>query len=139
MSNVSLEEIQTLLFLLAPFAPHMTEELWQQVNGQWTMDNGQLSSQFSIVNFQLNREELGILRWLYRFEEVVMSAGAAYEPSQICTYLYELAQKFNTFYNQHTILGEEKTKELRLGLTAAVGQVVKNGLWLLGIKSPEKM
>ena len=84
---------------------------------------------------ELNTEELAILRWLYRFPEVVAEAGKRYEPSQICTYLYDLAQRFNTFYNKHAILGSQ----FRLALTAAVGQVVKNGLWLLGIKSPEKM
>ena len=83
----------------------------------------------------MNTEELTILRWIYRFPEVVITAGERYEPSQISTYLYELAQRFNTFYNKHTILGSD----FRLALTAAVGQVIKNGLWLLGIKAPEKM
>ena len=92
--------------------------------------------QFSKFNFQNpNEEEKAILRYLYRFPEVVMSAGEAYDPSQIATYLYELAQRFNTFYNKHQIL----ENDFRLAMTAAVGQVVKNGLWLLGIKAPEKM
>ena len=93
-------------------------------------------NEFSKSNFQNpNAEERAILRYVYRFPEVVMSAGAAYEPSQICTYLYELAQRFNTFYNKHQIL----ENDFRLAMTAAVGQVVKNGLWLLGIKAPRKM
>ena len=92
-------------------------------------------SNFDIRISDLNAEESAILRWLYRFPEVVITAGERYEPSQICTYLYELSQRFNSFYNKHQILGND----LRLGLTAAVGQVVKNGLWVLGIKAPEKM
>ncbi len=42
--SVALEEYKTFLLLLAPFAPHITEELWEIINGQWTMDNGQLKN-----------------------------------------------------------------------------------------------
>lgn len=86
------------------------------------------------------------MRYLYRYPEVVEKAGREYAPSLVCTYLYELAQRFNTFYNSESILGkagqklEEKGRTaFRLALTAAAAQVLKNGLWLLGIKAPERM
>jgi arginyl-tRNA synthetase len=93
------------------------------------------------LNYTLNTEELHILRYLYRFPEVVEEAARRYSPNLICNYLYELAQKFNTFYNQHSILSADNdyTKKFRLNLTKAVGQILKNGMGLLGITALEKM
>ena len=92
-------------------------------------------------NYQPNPEELSLLRTFYKFPEVVQLAGESYSPNLICNYLYDLAQKYNGFYNQHRILGE-KNKEVegfRLSLTKATGEIIKSGLYLLGIKAPEKM
>ncbi len=103
---------------------------------------------FEIPNYKLNYEELVILRWIYRFPEVVEEAARQYAPNLVCTFLYELAQRFNSFYNKHRILESDKRQatsdkpeqtEFRLLLTAGVGQVLKNGLTLLGIQTPEKM
>jgi arginyl-tRNA synthetase len=52
--------------------------------------------------------------------------------------LFDLAQKFNLFYQKHKIIGSEQENS-RLALTAGVGQVLKIGLKLLGIQAPEKM
>jgi arginyl-tRNA synthetase len=98
-------------------------------------------------NFKLkiNAEELAILRWLYRYPKVVREAGVQYAPHVVCTYLFELAQRFNSFYNTHSILGSldypltRSIADFRLLLTTATAQVLKNGLSLLGIKAPDKM
>ncbi len=110
-------------------------------NGKWKMENGKLNSQFSILNSQFEPEELSILRVLYRFPEVVVEAGENYSPNLICNFLFDLAQKYNFFYNKLPILKaeSEELKDFRLALTAAVGQIIKNGLNLLGIQTPERM
>ena len=90
-------------------------------------------------NYELNPEELMILRTLIHFEEVVEKAAEQFAPNLLCNYLFNLAQKFNLFYQKHTILGQERMREFRLALTVAVGETLKNGLYLLGIQSPEKM
>lgn len=90
------------------------------------------------TNQPINSEEANVLRTLIHFPEVVESAATNYAPNLICNYLFDLAQKFNTFYNKHRILGSSDL-ELRLKLTSATGQVLKTGLKLLGIESPEKM
>ncbi|KKQ92574.1 MAG: Arginine-tRNA ligase [Candidatus Woesebacteria bacterium GW2011_GWB1_39_10] len=93
----------------------------------------------------LNEEELSVLRSLPRFSEVISIAAKTYSPNLLCNYLYDLASKFNTFYAHNRIISEEgKTKNeevgnFRLTLTAGTGQVLKNGLNLLGIQSPERM
>ncbi len=54
-TTVSIEEYRTFLILLSPFAPHIAEELWEVVNGQWIMYNGQLKNKkLSIVNSKLS-------------------------------------------------------------------------------------
>jgi len=86
----------------------------------------------------LNSEELSILRSLIKFGEVVENSALNYAPNLLCNYLYDLASKFNTFYNKHKVIGSEN-EEFRLKLVSGVAQVLKNGLGLLGIQAPEKM
>ena len=93
--------------------------------------------QFSI-NLQINNEEMAVLRKLCQFQEVIAFAAINYSPNILCNYLYDLAQKFNTFYNRHRIIGSEN-ENFRLALTTAVGSVLKTGLELLGISTPERM
>ena len=94
----------------------------------------------SKVKSNLNRDELNALRLINQFPEVVQQAAIQLAPNLIANYLYELAQKYNYFYQKNKILeSEEKTKRFRLMLTQAVRKVIKEGLYLLGIKTVEKM
>ncbi len=87
---------------------------------------------------ELTEQELSVLRKLSQFQEVIMTAAKSYSPNILCNYLYELASKFNTFYNAHKIISGEN-QEFRLQLTKSTGEVLKTGLNLLGIDAPEKM
>ncbi len=89
-------------------------------------------------NQKLNKEELILMRTFVRFPEIIIDATKNYSPNQICNYLFDLAQKYNNFYNQHRIIGGEN-ESLRIGLTESTGHVLRNGLMLLGIQSPERM
>lgn len=97
---------------------------------------------FQFSDYQFNQEEMALLRWVYRFPETVAEAAQTFSPNLICNFLFELAQRYNLFYQKHRILGEgvpENSSNFRLLLTKATGQVMKNGLGLLGIETPEKM
>ncbi len=87
------------------------------------------------------QEELDILRWLERFPEIVENASIEYAPNYLTNYLFELSQKFNTFYKSHSVLNTEREEDRisRLMLTQAVSEVIKQGLNFLGIKTAEKM
>jgi arginyl-tRNA synthetase len=79
-------------------------------------------------------------RIVYRFPEVIDQALTEYAPHYVATYLIELARTFNSFYGSTQILNpDDSTSGYKLALTEAVGTVIKNGLWVLGIDSPEKM
>ena len=94
------------------------------------------------VTCRLNEEELAISRKLYQFPEVVQAAATDFAPNKICDFLFDLAQKYNTFYQKHRIIQApegEDTVKLRLAIKDATAQVVRNGLWVLGIEESEQM
>lgn len=86
----------------------------------------------------LPTETTDIERLVYRFPEVVERSADQCAPHFICTYLHQLAQAFNTFYAHRPIIDSDESA-YRLALTSAVGQVLKNGLNLLGIETVESM
>jgi arginyl-tRNA synthetase len=102
------------------------------------IENWKIENSMKIENCKLKIEEMSVLRSLIKFQEVIGMTAKSYSPNLICNYLYDLAQKYNGFYNKDKILGSENEK-FRLALTFGVGQVLKNGLKLLGIASPERM
>ncbi len=90
---------------------------------------------------EISPEEELLLKKLTHFPEVILNASETLSTSMLCNYLYELAKEFSVFYEKHRVLNiDDKTVEnFRLALTAGVGQVLKNGLNLLGIFAPEKI
>lgn len=81
-----------------------------------------------------------VLKEIQQFPEVILDAQRKNEPSIITRHIIDIAQAFNRFYHDHPILVEdEQVKKARLAVVFAVKQVLKNGLYLLGIKAPEKM
>ena len=77
---------------------------------------------------------------LSRYAEVVETAGRDLEPHQIAAYLLELAQAFQSYYNEHQFLVDDaNVRDARLALASATRQVVSNGLGLLGVSAPEVM
>lgn len=87
------------------------------------------------------QSEMLLARHLLHYDHTVAAAAREYRPNLLCNYLLELAQKFNLFYDQVSVLnaGSAKQKQARLNLLVSVSNVFENGLELLGIKAPEKM
>lgn len=85
--------------------------------------------------------ELEVARFIVRFPEVVKESAERFSPNLLCTYMFDLAQKYNTFYNTHRVLQADtkEQKEFRLALTSATGQILKNSLNLLGITVLDRM
>ncbi len=85
--------------------------------------------------------ETELLAALERFPEVIAQAAANREPHRICYYLLEdVANAFHTWYNAETFLVTDETlRDARLALVAATGQVIRNGLELIGVSAPESM
>lgn len=75
---------------------------------------------------------------LSEFDEVVSASVAELLPHMICTYLYELSQAFNRFYEVARIVGHER-EVLRLWLTRVYADQLQRGLGLLGIPAPDSL
>jgi arginyl-tRNA synthetase len=100
-------------------------------------------------------DELGLIRKLSAYPDILQTSASAFEPHRMTYYLQQLAALLHTFYNKHRILppagiqeaGEaEPVEELtpkktaaRLVLMRGVQQVIRNGLSVLGISAPEQM
>jgi arginyl-tRNA synthetase len=96
------------------------------------------SADFSLLG---NKEELKLTQKLIQFPETLEKAGEELNPLRIITLVYETAQAFNLFYNNHQVLDgdDEKTTSARFKLAEATGIAIKTGLNLLGIDVLEKM
>lgn len=84
------------------------------------------------------RDERSLLRKLSEFAETVERATEEYMPHYICTYLYELAQVFNHFYEHNRVIGSERQLQ-RLRLVELYADTLKKGLGLLGIIASDAM
>ena len=85
-------------------------------------------------------EAQALLRLLSRFPDVIREAADRYEPSMITRAVTDIAQAYNKFYYEHRILGDDlAATAARVALTRATRNVIKRGLWLVGIEAPERM
>ena len=81
-----------------------------------------------------------LLVTLARYPETIEAAARQHAPHHVAHYLKELAQDFHAYYNAQTFLvPEAPVRNARLSLVAAVRQVLRNGLALLGVSAPERM
>ena len=85
-------------------------------------------------------EAQAVLRLLARFPEDVRAACRANEPFMVTRAVTDIAKAYNKYYYEHRILeGEEAAQAARVQMTDAVRQVIKTGLFLIGMEAPERM
>jgi len=95
-------------------------------------------SKFS--NYEMNVDELALVKSIYKFEDILLDSAKKYEPSILARYITEVAKLFNKFYNSCPINNqEENIKEFRLVLTYCSRLLIEIGLGLLGMDTPKKM
>ena len=84
--------------------------------------------------------EEALLRRIADFPEELAQAARELAPHLVTFYLRELAAEFHSYYNAEQFLVDDpRLRQARLALVVAVGQVVRNGLGVLGVSAPEKM
>lgn len=86
-------------------------------------------------------EEIALLRKLAAWPAEVANAAMSLAPHHITRYLNDLAGLLHAYYSRHTVINPENAalSLARLGLSRASGQVLANGLFLLGVTAPESM
>lgn len=92
------------------------------------------------LSYLSTEEEFQMVKLLGAFKDSVKEAVDRYEPFVIVRHVTEIAKAYNKFYNSHPILNaEDDVRNARLQLTKAVGIVIRTGLGLVGIETPENM
>lgn len=99
------------------------------------------------INTEINYSEIVIDEYIWNivfklsdFKNIIIKAKEGYDPSIIAKYLLELAGLFNKFYaNVKIIDNDEINSVFRLNVAEAVSIVIKEGLRILGIETPNKM
>jgi arginyl-tRNA synthetase len=86
----------------------------------------------------LAAEERSLVRKIDEFKDVIERATEELMPHHICTYLYELAQSFNRFYEHNRVIGSDREPQ-RLWLVKTYADTLQSGLQILGIHAPENM
>ncbi len=85
-------------------------------------------------------EEKELVALLLSYSEVLDKAAKRHEAYRLATYLMELSRSLHGFYHKHRVISDDaELTQARMLLVQAVGQVLRNGLGLLGVSSPERM
>jgi arginyl-tRNA synthetase len=95
----------------------------------------------------LSEDDLTLIKMAAQFPREVEAAARAREPHRIAFYLYDLAAAFHAFWNlgnddatKRIIVAQDRSlSEARLFLTAQIGQVIRNGLAILGVEAVEEL
>lgn len=87
-----------------------------------------------------SKDDLAFLRKLAAFDDTVAAAAQNLAPHYLSAYLMDVAGKLHTYYAKYPVLGaDENLARARLAMLRAAGQVLANGLYLLGVSAPEIM
>ena len=85
-------------------------------------------------------QEWALVRELLKLDAVIAEVEEELLPNRLCSYLFELSQVFNRFYDQVPVLkAEEPARSSRLALCRLTTGILKLGLGLLGIPTLERM
>jgi arginyl-tRNA synthetase len=103
-----------------------------------SVTNNETPRKHELGSLTVDISEKALLKALYMYPETVTEAAQNFSPHIICTYLYELSQEFNRFYESAQVIGDERSA-LRLKLVFEYKKVLAHGLSLLGIVAPESM
>lgn len=95
----------------------------------------------------LDATDLELAKLAAQFPRIVESAAAAREPHRIAFYLYDLAAAFHAYWNAGNddperrifLANAAETTSARLFLATAIGQVIANGLSIMGVAAAEEM
>lgn len=90
-----------------------------------------------IIDQSSTTREIAVM--LLRFPEEIIDITLSLDPQRMTNYLTELATLFHKFYSEYRVIDNGRVLEGREILVKAVKNVLKRGLWIIGVSAPEKM
>jgi arginyl-tRNA synthetase len=119
------------------YAHARIRSIWKQLGEQGLQAPPWTEIDLSVLRLP---EELALMKRLLQFPDLVGTAARALEPHRLAYWLYEVAGLFHPYYKAHRVIQPDASlMYARLALCTAVGQVLRNGLDLLGVTAPESM
>ena len=110
----------------------------KSISREGGIDLDNLDSRARII--LLESAELELAKYLLQLSDVIADVERELLPNRLCEYLYELSKKFNRFYEACPVLkSAEPIKSSRLILSHLTARTLKQGLYLLGIGTLERM
>jgi arginyl-tRNA synthetase len=104
-----------------------------------TGESDEITGLFGALHFS-EPQEWALVRELLKFDAVIAEVEEELLPNRLCTYLFELSQVFNRFYDQVPVLkADGPARSSRLALCRLTADTLKLGLGLLGIPTLERM
>ncbi|WP_445192050.1 arginine--tRNA ligase [Sphingomonas sp. Tas61C01] len=96
---------------------------------------------------RLDTEELALVKLAAQFPRTIETAALAREPHRIAFYLYDLAAAFHALWNvgndrpdrRFLVVDDADATRARLALAAAIGQIIRNGLAIMGVVAVAEM
>ncbi len=87
------------------------------------------------------KEDLDLLKCMAKFPETISICAENLSPHHLSFYLQELASLLHRYYNEHKILDTNNLEltKTRINLFLGVKQILKTGLFLLGVEAPNRM
>jgi arginyl-tRNA synthetase len=129
-----------MLALQGNTAPYL-QYAYTRIRSIFRKAEGTFNIQHSTFNIQLAApEEIALAKHLLNFGLTLEAVAEEYRPNFLCNYLFELAGKFTSFYENCPVLKAEPTmRGSRLAMCDLTAQVLKKGLETLGIETVEQM
>jgi arginyl-tRNA synthetase len=96
---------------------------------------------------KLDAEDLTLIKMAAQFPRIVESAASSREPHRVAFYLYDLAAAFHAFFNvgndrpdrRVLIVNDPDLTQARLFMVDGIGQIIRNGLSIMGVTAAEEM
>ena len=115
--------------------------------GAWLVNkNLQSNLKINDYNFEYTKDEIIILKKLSEWPRCIEASSNKLEPHRIPTYLYELASLFHSYWNlgkenpeKRFINDEKEITDDKLILLKVISNIVKTGMNIVGVSTPEKM
>ena len=93
----------------------------------------------SFKDISISEKERSIIIQLNDYPNVLLNAYSNLNPSLIANYVYDLVKLYNSFYQSHTVLGNNEINSFRILLSKKVSEYIKKSMSLLGVSVPNRM
>ena len=97
-------------------------------------------------DFEFSKDEINIIKKISEWPKCIEVSSSKLEPHRISTYLYELSSLFHSYWNlgkenreKRFINDEQQITNDKLIFLKAISNVIKSGMDIIGVSTPEKM